>query len=464
MSNDAASNDPRLLSLWLDSCDDDLTTRSPLAGSTQVDVVIVGAGLTGLWTAYHLLRDDPSRRVLVVEAEIAGFGASGRNGGWCSALYPVSLTSLAARHGRKAAIAQYHAMVDNLDAIEEILVEEGIDCDWARGGTLDVVRSPAQLTRAQATVAEAREFGFGSDRLELLDTTATLARVQATQTLGSTFTPDCAAIHPGKLVRGLARAVERRGGRIVEHTRALDVSPGLVRTAFGDVRAADVLVATEGFTPALPGRHRDIVPIYSLMIATAPLPADVWSSIGLTARETFTDFRHLIVYGQRTADDRIAFGGRGAPYHFASRVQPGFDREPSVFAALQDALVALFPMLDGVPVTHRWGGPLGVTRDWSASVRYDAATGLGSAGGYVGDGVSTTHLAGRTLADLVARRDTPLTRLPWVGHVSPSWEPEPLRYVGARLLSRGVAAADAAESRGRSAGFVPAVLDRLLRH
>ena len=457
------NNDPGPRSLWADTCGDDPTPRPALAGSTEVDVVVVGAGLTGLWTAYHLLVADPSRRVLVVEAQTAGFGASGRNGGWCSALYPVSLPGLAARHGRDAAIAQYRAMVDNLDAIEATLLREGVECDWARGGTVDVARGPAQLARARASVATAREYGFGADRLELLDTDLALRRVQATRTLGATFTPDCAALHPGKLVRGLARVVERRGGRIVEHTRVLDVAPGLVRTTAGDVRARQVVVATEGFTPGLPGRRRDVVPVYSLMIATAPLPDDVWAAIGLAARETFTDHRHLIVYGQRTADGRLAFGGRGAPYHFGSRVRPAFDREPAVFDALQRALVELFPVLDGVEVTHRWGGPLGVTRDWSASVRYDPATGLAAAGGYVGDGVSTTHLAGRTLADLLDGRDTPLTRLPWVGHTSPRWEPEPLGWVGARLLARGVAAADAAEARGRSAGVVPAVLDRLLR-
>jgi glycine/D-amino acid oxidase-like deaminating enzyme len=457
------SNGPSSLSYWFETCGDDLTPRAPLAGSTDVDVVVVGGGLTGLWTAYHLLRDEPSSSVLVVEAETVGFGASGRNGGWCSALYPASLPTLATRHGRQAAIAQYRAMVDNLDDIEQILVDEEIDCDWSRGGTVDLARGPAQLERARAAVDEARRFGFGPDRLALLRADEAARHVRATGVSGATFTPDCAAVHPAKLVRGLARAVERRGGRIVEGTRVVSVSPGRVRTARGDVTARSVLLATEGFTPELPGRRRDVVPVYSLMIATEPLPADLWSAIGLDRRETFTDFRHLIVYGQRTADDRIAFGGRGAPYHFGSRVRPSFDREPAVFEALQRALVELFPALDGVTVTHRWGGPLGVTRDWSAGVRHDPTTGLGGAGGYVGDGVSTTHLAGRTLASLVRGEDTPLTRLPWVGHTSPRWEPEPWRFLGARALARGVAATDAAEARGRRAGLVPTVLDRVLR-
>lgn len=458
------SNEYGDVSFWLDTCGDDLTPRPALAGSTEVDVAVIGAGYTGLWTAYHLLRDEPSLRVLVVEAQIAGFGASGRNGGWCSALYPVALTTLAARHGREAAIAQYRAMLDNLDAVEAVVAAEGLDADWARGGTVDLARTPAQVTRAHETVAEARAFGFGEDRLRWLDAATTHERVRASRVLGATFTPDCAVVHPAKLARGLARVVERRGGRIVEQTAVRDLEPGLVRTDHGDVRARHVLLATEGFTPRLPGRRRDVVPVYSLMIATAPLPADLLDAVGLARRETFTDHRHLIVYGQRTADDRIAFGGRGAPYHFGSRVRPDFDREPTVFASLQRALVDLFPVLDGVEVTHRWGGPLGVTRDWSPSVVHDPVTGLGGAGGYVGDGVSTTHLAGRTLADLVLGRDTPLTRLPWVGHRSPRWEPEPLRFLGARALGRAVELADAAEARGRDGSAVAGLVDRLLRH
>ena len=163
--------------------------------------------------------------------------------------------------------------------------------------------------------------------------------------------------------------------------------------------------ATEGYTPRLPGLERDIVPVYSLMIATEPLPEATWAEIGLAERETFADFRHLIIYGQRTADGRLVFGGRGAPYHFGSRISPASDFVPSVFAALRTALVELFPVLADAAITHSWGGPLGLARDWHASVGLDVDTGLAWAGGYVGDGVSTTNLAGRTLADLIGGRE-----------------------------------------------------------
>ncbi len=348
---------------------------------------------------------------------MAGFGASGRNGGWASALFPASLDAVAARSSRVAALAQHAAMRQTLDELERVMAAEGIDARAARGGTVVLARSAAQLGRARAEVEHARSWGRGDDDVRLLDETEARGLLDATRTMGGTFTPDCLAVHPARLVRGLATAVERRGVRVLEQTRATDVRPREVRTVRGTVRAEHVVVATEGYTPALPGRRRAVVPVYSLIIATEPLPAEVWEQVGLRRRETFSDHRHLIVYGQRTADDRMVFGGRGAPYHWGSRVRPGFDREPRVLAALEATLHELFPVLRDARVSHRWGGPLGIARDWTASVGLDRDTGLAWAGGYVGDGVSTTNLAGRTLADLVTRprhrpRAPPLGRPP----------------------------------------------------
>ena len=275
---------------------------------------------------------------------------------------------------------------------------------------------------------------------------------------GATYTPDCAAIHPLRLARGLADTVVRLGVRLFEHTPVTSIGPGRLVTPTGVVRADTVVRATEGYTADLPGEHRRLVPIYSLIIATEPLGPDLWERIGLRRRETFTDYRHLLVYGQRTADDRIVFGGRGAPYHFGSRIRPGFDRDERVFRRLRETLVDLLPVLSGTSFTHSWGGCLGVPRDWCASVGLDRGTGVAWAGGYVGDGVSTTNLAGRTLRDLVLERDTDLVRLPWVNHHSPRWEPEPLRWLGANAGLRAMAAADVAERltgrQSRVAGLV----------
>lgn len=422
-------------------------TRAPLPGDRDADVAIVGAGYTGLWTAYYLRRADPTLRVVVLEARTAGFGASGRNGGWASALFPASLDSVAARSSRAGALAQHAAMRASIDEIADACAAEGIDAHLARGGTVSLARSPAQWTRARAEVEHARTWGRDADDVRLLGAAEAARVAGASHVHGATYTPDCAALHPARLVRGLADAAERRGAVLHERTTALEIAPGQVRTDRGTVRAEVVVRATEGWTPRLPGLRRAVVPVYSLMIATEPLPPAAWDAIGLARRETFTDHRHLIVYGQRTAEDRLVFGGRGAPYHWGSRVRPGFDLEQRVFARLWATLVEMFPAVRGHRVTHAWGGPLGIPRDWSASVGLDHGTGLAWAGGYVGDGVTTTNLAGRTLRDLVLGRDTDLVRLPWVGHRSPAWEPEPLRWLGINAGLRATALADWEESR-----------------
>jgi glycine/D-amino acid oxidase-like deaminating enzyme len=448
----------RKLSLWHDTVPGTLTPGTPLSGDAEADVAIVGAGFTGLWTAYYLAQADPRLRIVVCEREIAGFGASGRNGGWCSALFPASLPKLERMAGRASAIALQRAMHGAVDEVGRVAAAEGIDCHYAKGGTVELARSPAQLERARAEVAGAREYGFGEADLRLLTAAEAGAMIGASDVLGGTYTPHCAAIHPARLVRGLADAVRRAGVTVHERTPVLRIEPRRVTTAAGTVTARHVVRATEGYTPGLPGLERAIAPVYSLMIATAPLPESVWQQIGLAERPTFGDLRHLIIYGQRTADGRLAFGGRGAPYHLGSAVRPAFDQVPVVFEALRQTLGQLFPAARDAEITHRWGGPLGITRDWCASAGLDRETGLGWAGGYVGDGVATTNLAGRTLADLITGADSELTRLPWVGHRSPPWEPEPLRFLGLNAGLRMMALADREEARtgrpSRAAGFM----------
>ncbi|GAB2750835.1 NAD(P)/FAD-dependent oxidoreductase [Nocardioides pakistanensis] len=465
LNHDPAAGRYRSLSLWHETAGDDWVPREALSRDQRVDVAIVGAGFTGLWTAYYLLRADPTLKVAVLEKEVAGFGASGRNGGWTSALFPASLDKVAALPGsdRDAALALHAAMRATVDEVGRAAAAEGIDAHFAKGGTISLARSAAQLRSARAEIQHARSWGRGDDDLRLLSADDARARLAATAVRGATFTPDCAAIHPARLVRGLAEVVDSTaGGRIYEQTPVTSVEPHLVRTPGGTVSADVVVQATEGYTAALPGRRRTVAPVYSLVIATEPLPDRTWESIGLRERETFTDFRHLIVYGQRTRDNRLVFGGRGAPYHFGSRVSPRFDRDPKVFAAIWAALRAMFPALSGAKATHAWGGVLGVPRDWTASVGLDPATGLGWAGGYVGDGVSTTNLAGRTLRDLVLGRTSDLTALPWVGHSSPLWEPEPLRWLGVNAGLRTMALADREERLTRRPSRLARVMSPLV--
>jgi len=439
-------------SLWHETAGVHLTPRPPLPGDIDADVAIAGAGFTGLWTAYYLHLLDPRIRIAVVEREIAGFGASGRNGGWCSALFPPASSGIARRHGLQAAVAVRRAMHESVVEVGEVAEREGIEVDYARGGTISLARNEAQLTRARELVDEERRLTGAVEGLELLSKAEAEEIAGATQVLGATYTPHCAVVHPLKLVRGLADRLEERGVSIFERTAASKVEPGAIVTEHGTVRADVVVRATEGYTASLSGERRRFVPLYSLMIATEPLPPEVWDEIGLRRRETFADLRHMRIYGQRTADDRLAFGGRGAPYHFASRTRPEFDRDDRVHSLLREVLVDLFPPVAGHEVTHRWGGALGVPRDWHASVGFDPPRGFAWGGGYVGDGVATSNLAGRTLAQLITGRAGELTELPWVGHRPRDWEPEPLRWLGVnggRLL---LTYADRAEARsGRPA-------------
>ena len=457
------------LSLWWDALGP-VAPRPCLRGDLDVDVAVVGAGFTGLWTAHSLAVADPRLRIAVVEKEVAGFGASGRNGGWCSALFAASETRIAREHGSAAATAMRRAMQDTVDEVGRSAAAEGIDCDYAKGGTVVAARNPAQVSRARAEVAAAHALGATDEDLRWLDPVDARPLLNVDGLLGATYTPHCAALHPARLARGLADVIERRGVTLFEQTAAAAIEPGapgrrpLVRTVHGNVRADVVVRAVEAWTPTLPSFRRALAPVYSLMVATEPLPDELWASVGLGRRETFADHRHMVIYGQRTRDDRLAFGGRGAPYHFGSAIAPRFDRVPKVHEVIARTLVELFPALAGTPVTHTWGGPLGVPRDWCSSVGLERHTGMAWAGGYVGDGVSTTNLAGRTLSDLVTGHDSELVHLPWVGHRSPEWEPEPLRWLGVNgaLLVTGLA--DRIEGHSGRPSWLAGRMERVLGH
>lgn len=466
----------RRASFWLDDLvvtgRDALAPRPALERDARYDVCLVGGGLTALWTAYALTAADPGLRIAVLEREIVGFGASGRNGGWCSALFPRSASSLERDYGFDAAVAMRRAMLETVDEVGRVTAEEGIDCDFDAGGTIVFARDDVQRASAQADVREARRFGV--DRTEYWDQQSVASRFGVVGRDGeapaAVFDPACARVHPGKLVRGLAEIVESRGVSLFERTEVVDWSAGQVRFRSVDsgtegvVAARHVIIALEGYGSQLPRVRRRIMPLYSLMIATEPLPEDVWKEIGLEHGQTFSDYRHLLVYGQRTADDRLAFGGRGARYHWGNAIDASFERVDTVFEHLRRTLGELLPAVEGARVTHRWGGPLGVARDWHPTASYNPKTGVGFAGGYVGDGLSTTNLAGRTLADLITGRPSALTRLPWANHRSPLWEPEPLRFAGANLGILGMQLADAEERVTKRPSLTARLLAPLTGH
>ena len=433
-----------------------------LKDDLEWDVVIVGAGYSGLWTAHYLLDHDPELRIAIIEREFAGFGASGRNGGWCIGELAAGYDKLAAASDTAGALALMRAVFDSVDEVGRVAAASGIDCDFSNGGALRLARTAAQLARQHEEAEHMRSLGFTDDDFRLLDAGEATAMMASPGVRGGLFFAHAAALHPGKLVRGLADLMVGRGVALFEQTAARAIEPGRVLTDRGIVRAPVIVRATEGYTRDLRGQRRSLVPWYSLMIATEPLPDDVWDSIGLHDRQTFADDRRLVIYGQRTADNRIAFGGRGAPYGFGSRIDASVESGSGTHDQIAASLRELLPQVADAKITHRWGGVLGIPRDWFPSVGFDHATGLGQLGGYVGEGVAAANLAGRTLADLIVGADTERTTFPWVHHRSRRWEPEPFRWLGINAVLRAAAYADQAEARSDRPSRVGKMTDRLL--
>ncbi len=421
--------------------------RAPLESSTSVDLCVVGAGLTGLWTAYYLKRAAPSLSIVVLEREFAGFGASGRNGGWLSAMVAGSLDRYAQRRGVDAALALQRTMIDAVDEVIRVAHEEGIAADIVKGGVLRVARSAPQMRRLQNAVTVAQRW---NNPYELLTGEEARLRIDVAGAVGAAYSTNGARLHPAKLVRGLADVVEASGVTIHESTPVSSIRPHEVTTPFGVVSAQYVVRATEGFTSTLPGLHRRWLPMNSSMIVTAPIPDGTWDQIGWGGGETLGDSAHTFMYAQRTADNRLAIGGRGVPYRYGSRVDSDGETASVTVRQLHEIVSDFFPMLRDVAVDHAWSGVLGVPRDWCATVSLDPSTGLCTAGGYVGHGVTATNLAGRTLRDLILGHDTDLTRLPWVDWTCRTWEPEPLRWLGVRSMYLAYRAADRMEARGGS--------------
>ena len=450
-------------SFWLDQIGE-RATRPRLEGVHEVDVCIVGGGFTGLWTAYELRRADPNLKVVVLEAEQVGFGASGRNGGWVLGKVSGRPQAWQRRGGPGAAGAMSRAIQATVAEIGEVVAAEQIDCDWRQGGSLTVARNQPQLERLRLALQRERAWTGDQSGWQLIGGTELQQRVAIDSGMGALYTPYCARVQPAKLAVGLAEAVERRGAVIYEQSAVTGVDRRAARTEYGQVQARYVILGTEGYTADLPERHRALLPLNSAMIVTDPLPAEMWRTLRWEGAETLLEGTHLYTYSQRTPDGRIAIGGRGVPYRFGSRT----DREGPVpertVQELRARLCALFPALYDAGIARAWHGVIGVSRDWCPTVVLDHATGLGFAGGYAGEGVAASNLAGRTLRDLILGRHSELSRLPWVGRPARKWEPEPLRFLGARGIYWLYGEADRRESktgrRSRIATLANAVAGR----
>lgn len=445
--------------VWRDSVEQ-MPNCDSLAAPKHSDVVIVGAGFTGLWTALALKELDPSTAVTVLEAARIGSGASGKNGGWASALLPVALPAIDHDHGpgaaRLAATIIHSAAAD----LHKWATAQGVSGE--PGGMVYLARNAPQAHRLVEEITTFHRYGLTEYDYRWLDAADAFSRVHATRVHGGLYSPHCAAVNPMLLLHALASQCLKAGVVIRENTPVVEIRPHAARTRSGAVRGEVIIRATEAYTPRFEAGHRCVAPIYSLVVATQPLAAEQWTEIGLATRECFTDGRRAVIYGQRTADDRLVFGGRGAPYHWGSRTSAAYDQHRRTHRKVVETLWDLFPSLIGTPISHCWGGAVAVSRDWYPSISFDPHTALGSAGGYAGDGVTFAYLAGQTLAELILGRDSPRTQAPWVNHASPTWEVEPLRWLGINAAVALSLWADRAEDRrDRPARVLSAALGAL---
>jgi len=441
------------ISYWLETTGEALTPRAPLKGDETVDVAILGGGYSGLWTAYYLLRAEPSLSVAVLESQTCGFGASGRNGSWCSPRFPVGPDVIAKRHGADAARALVRAMQATVAEVGRVCEAESIDAEFRIRGILSLARGAAQLPTVKASVAMYEKLGLG-DLNQFLDADAARARVAVADIQGAMYTPYSAYLHPAKLVRGIARAVERLGGKIYEQTAVRSIDRGAnaaLVTEHGRVRARRaVIVAGEGYLPKVKGFERAIVPMSSSIVLTEPLTDSQWRAIGWNGGEGIGSQAYTIDYLTKTVDGRILYGSRGARYLYGSATEGDGPDVQEVHAMMRKRLGEWFPVLESVRFTHGWSGFLGVTRDWTPTVTFDSDEKLGRIYGYTGRGVGTSNMCARLLTSLVLDRPSDLRALPISQRRSPNWEPEPLRWMGIRYIQDAFKRMDEARDSGRS--------------
>lgn len=430
----------RTISLWMDQLDEPLVARAALEQDLDVDVAIIGAGYTGLWTAYYLKRQAPDLNIVILEAQTAGFGASGRNGGWLmgNLLGEDRMLAASSPEQRRASYDLLHGIPDE---VKNVIDREDIDCDYRKGGALYcAARYPEQEASLRQYLDKLYSQGLNEGDYRWLSPEQLAQQIRVAKPYGAIYAPHVATLHPAKLVRGLARAVERLGVRIYENSPVNHWQSGSLRTARASVRSRWVVPAVEGYSVTLPPLGRYQLPVQSLIVATEPLSAATWDEIGLSHGQAFSESSRQVTYGQRTADNRLIFGARGG-YRFAGKLRHDFDLTRSEIELRQYLFGELFPQLRNVQITHGWGGNLGMSRHFKPHMLCDQASGIALSGGYGGEGVGASNLGGRTLADLILQRDTERVRQPWVvprGGLDAlkAWEPEPCRWLGYNAIIR----------------------------
>lgn len=435
-------------SLWRG--DDQIGSRKTLSSNKSFDVAIIGGGFSGLWSAYHLKQIQPSLSIAIFEKDYVGFGASGRNGGWASAEYPTSTTRLIKEHGYQVYQNLRGCLIESIDDIGQISKSNNWQIEYAKGGSLVFATNNAQLSRISQ---------------ELDNEHNLLNKVEAKQILnvknikGGLFTPHCAALNPFKLTRALAKYLEDIGVEIFENSNVDQIANKKISVNGFEINCEISIRATEAYTPRKWMKNQQI-PIYSLMVATEPLTSDQLIQVGNMQRATFQEACHLITYAQITGDNRLAIGGRGVRYKLFSRLSERSEVDDRMHSALERRALRWFPQLEGINFQYRWGGPVALTRRWQSYLNFDQISGRAAIGGYVGDGVTLSFLAAKTLAEKI--NNMKIIDLPFVEQEIGRWEPEPIRYLAVNAGFKATVAADFEERFSNRPSLIANFVDPLI--
>jgi glycine/D-amino acid oxidase-like deaminating enzyme len=423
--------------LGLDSYEPD----APCEGEMRADVVIVGGGFSGLWTAYHLLKDDPGMTVVVIEGSAVGYGASGRNGGFAMTLMNRGLEELVAAVGAEQAKALHLAAEEAIDSIGRVCESEGIDADLQPNGLLTISNSPLQDAIMREEFETAQRLGLGG--IEFLEKDAIQSSVHSETFRCALREPSCTLLNPARLVRGLKRAVIQAGGRVFEQTpmERLEQTSGGVRvvTPKGAIEAQRALLAANAYSSRIPSLERYVLPYYSYILLSEPLRDEQWSRVGWDGREGMEDRRTFLHYMRPTIDGRMMWAGRDAPYR-PNGPDPNYDRNERVFRRLEETFAWTFPQLDDVKFEYRWGGPIGVTGSFMPCAGWLEEGRVAYSFGFAGHGVAITNMVAMAMRDVILERDTDRTRLAIIGkkpiNLGPRFVRDPLVRASSALSLR----------------------------
>ena len=419
----------------------------PLAGDLQVDVAIVGGGFTGMATAYYLLKAEPRMKVVVLESEVVGYGASGRNGSFAMTVIGLGLDLLVKLKGRERALEGHRYMERAVDTVGSLVEEEKLDCDHIRPGFLRMATSPAYVKRIQHEIELAHSLGITG--IEWLDRDDAREQVRSDLYLGAWWEPRLALVNPLKLVRETKRVAEGLGAEIYEHSPVTRIERDRgfrLSTPGGAVTAGKLVFATNAYSHLIPEIGRRQIPAWTYVVATEPLSDEQLAAIGWRNRQGVEDARNLIHYYRITPDNRLLMGGGPVGLTYGGDMER--DSNVAAWTHLEQHIAQLFPPLKGVRIAHRWGGPFSVTTDLTPALGYLGDKRAVYSVGCIGHGVSMTHLNGQTIRDLILERQTDLTDVFLVNRRVIPWPGEPARFAVSAVLRAYLQLEDWVRERG----------------